>query len=99
MFRTTLFRVECPAAGFTEPLVELVRARSPTNAARIVYRFWTRELKEPVDCTRLTVQLLREPSGESGVIYEVACREFYFTVRRGRVVPHADRPEAAALTA
>lgn len=87
MIHTTLFRVEAAAAGFAEPLVELVRAASPTRAARTVYRFWTRELNEPVDCRRLTVQLLREPDGEKGVICECALREIHFAVRRGRVVP------------
>ena len=43
MIRTTLCRVEAAAAGFAEPLAELVRAASPTSAARTVYRFWTQD--------------------------------------------------------
>lgn len=97
MTHTTLFRVEAAAAGFAEPLVELVRAASPTSAARTAYRFWTRELNEPLNCRRLTVQLLREPDGEKGVICECALRELHFAVRRGRVVPARPRRRALAV--
>ena len=95
MTRTTLFRVAAEATGFPEPLVELVRAASPTAAARTVFRFWTRELNEPVDCDRLSVQFLREPADGKGVIYEAARREAHFAVRRGRVIPVGRRRAAA----
>ena len=87
MIRTSLFRVEGESPCCAAPLSELVRARSPAEAAEIVHAFWSVELEESVVCERLTVQLLREPLAGTGVVYEAARHEDRFAVVEGLLVP------------
>jgi hypothetical protein len=86
MIRTSLFRVEGESPCCVEPLSELVRARSPAEAAEIVHAFWSAELDEPVVCERLTVQLLREPLAGTE-LYEAAREEDRFAVIEGLLIP------------
>ena len=87
MIRTSLFRVEGESPCCAEPLSELVRARSPAEAAEIVHAFWASEMEESVVCERLTVQLLREPLAGTGIVYEAARQEDRFAVIEGLLIP------------
>jgi hypothetical protein len=98
MIRTSLFRVEGESTCCDEPLSELVRARSPAEAAEIVHSFWASEMEESVVCERLTVQLLREPLAGTGVVYEAARQEDRFAVIEGLLIPVSeDQVERAAI--
>jgi len=98
MIRPSLFRVEAESPCCVEPLSELVRARSPAEAAEIVHEFWSAELDEPVACERVTVQLLREPLAGTGVVYEAARHEDRFAVIEGLLIPVAESEvERAAI--
>lgn len=87
MIRTSLFRVEGESPSCAEPLDELVRARSPSEAAQIAHTFWSAELEDLVVCERLTVQLLREPLAGTGLVYEAARQEERFAVIEGLLMP------------
>ncbi len=84
---TTLYKVECDADGFTEPLTELVRARTPEEAAEIVHEFFRYEFDKPVDVQRLTIQLMREPEVGIGIVYEPAGCNTRLEVVNGRLKP------------
>jgi hypothetical protein len=96
MIRTTLYRVEGESPCCHEPLSELVRARSPHEAAETVHAFWAAELDEAVVCERLTVQVLREPLLGTGIVYEAARQEERFAVVEGLLVPVPESQVARA---
>ncbi len=50
MIRTSLFRVEGESPCCAEPLNELVRARSPAEAAELVHSFWASEMETSIVC-------------------------------------------------
>lgn len=60
------------AEGFTDPLTELVRARTPEEAAEIIHEFLLYESDKPIQCQRLTVTPLCEPEDGIGIVYEPA---------------------------
>lgn len=69
-----LYRVAGCVDGFSEPLDELVRARSALDAADCVRRFWTDELQCRLSAEEFVVQHLCEPA-ECGIVYEAALSE------------------------
>ena len=87
---TTLYKVECEAEGFTEPLAELVRARSPEEAAEIVHEFFLYECDKPIHCQRLTVTPMRQPEDGIGIVYEPAGCDTRLELVNERLVPIID---------
>lgn len=92
MSQTTLYRVEGEADGFVDPLTELVRARTPEEAAEIVHEFFLHECGKPIQCQRLTVTPMCEPEDGIGIVYEPAGCDTSLAVEDGRQVPisHTD---------
>ena len=87
MSMTTLYKVECEAKGFSDPLTELVRARTPEEAAEIVNDFFRYEFDKPVDVQHITVTPMREPEDGIGIVYEPAGCDTRLAVANGRLVP------------
>lgn len=86
MSQTTLYKVEGEADGFADPLTQLVRARSPEEAAEIVHEFFLYECDKPIQCQRLTVTPLCEPEEGIGIVYEPAGCDTRLAVEDGRLV-------------
>ena len=87
MSQTTLYKVEGEADGFADPLTELVRARTPEEAAKIVHEFFLYECDKPVHCQRLAVTPMCEPEDGIGIVYEPAGCDTCMAVEDGRLVP------------